>query len=158
MKLTAKTDFDAPAGFVYEALTDFTNWEREAVRRGIDVDRPAGTPPSGLGASWRVSGRYRGKQRRLLLKISKLIPGEEIEYAFDSPSANGTITLDIAALSARRSRLRLAIDIRPKTLAARLFLNTIRLAKGRVEGKLEARLEGLAAYVRQRHERSQAQV
>lgn len=157
MKLTAKTDIDAPAGFLYESLTDFPNWEREAVRRGIDIDRPAGVPLTGLGASWRISGRFRGKQRRLLLRIVKLVPGEVIEYSFDSPSANGSIEFDISTLSARRSRLRLAIDVRPKTLAARLFLNTIRLAKGRVEGKLEARLVGLGSYVKQRHERSQAQ-
>jgi uncharacterized protein YndB with AHSA1/START domain len=158
MKLTAKTDFDTPASAVYEALTDASNWEREAVRRGIDVDRPAGSPQSGIGASWRISGRYRGKQRKLLLRTARLVPGEVIEYSFESPSANGSIILEITALSARRSRLRLAIDVRPKTLAARLFLNTIRLAKGRVEGKLEARLVGLGSYVRQRHERSQAQV
>lgn len=157
MKLTAKTDLDAPAAFVYDSLTDTQNWEREAVRRGIDVDRPAGAPLTGIGAAWRISGRYRGKQRRLLLKISKLLPGEVIEYSFDSPSANGGIVLEVTALSARRSRLRLAVDIRPKTLAARLFLNTIRLAKGRVESKLEARLAGLGSYVKQRHERSQAQ-
>lgn len=38
-------------------------------------------------------------------------------------------------LSPRRSRVRMDLEVKPKTLAARLFINTMRLAKGRVQGR-----------------------
>jgi len=156
MKLTAKSDLDTPVGFVFETLTDFPHWEREGVRRGIDIERAPG-PVAGVGAGWKISGRYRGKQRKLQLRIVRLVPDQQIEYAIDSPSVEGSVVLETTALSARRSRVRMVIDVKPKTLAARLFLNTLRLAKGRVESRLDSRLEKLGVYVKLRHERSQAQ-
>jgi hypothetical protein len=156
MKLTAKTDLDAPVGFAYDTLSDFAQWEREAVRRGIDIERVGG-PAAGVGAAWRISGRFRGKPRKLTLQVREIVPGDRVDYQFDSPSADGTILVEVSPLSTRRCRVRLQIEVKPKTLAARLFLNTIRLAKGRVEAKLEARLMALGGQIKLRHDRSQAQ-
>ena len=38
MKLTAKTDLEAPIRFVYATLADFPAWEREAVRHGVEIE------------------------------------------------------------------------------------------------------------------------
>jgi hypothetical protein len=65
--------------------------------------------------------------------------------------------MEVIALSPRRSRLRVALTVRPKTLAARLFLNTLRLAKRRVQGRLDKRLGQLGARIEDRHGRSQAE-
>jgi hypothetical protein len=47
--------------------------------------------------------------------------------------------------------------MKPKTLAARLFINTLRLAKGRVQAKFEKRLGQMATRIKDRYERSQVQ-
>ena len=39
MKLTAKTDLEVPAAFVFAALADHQAWEREAVRNGAELGR-----------------------------------------------------------------------------------------------------------------------
>ena len=41
MKLTAKIDLEVPARFVYDILADHAAWEREAERRGVEIERPA---------------------------------------------------------------------------------------------------------------------
>jgi hypothetical protein len=56
-------------------------------------------------------------------------------------------------LSPRRSRVRIDLEVKPKTLAARLFINTLRLAKGRVQARFERSLGNLGARIKDRYDR-----
>jgi len=135
MKLGAKTDIEAPLSFVYAALADHASWEREAVRRGIEIERPADMPLTGRGAGWRVRAPFRGKMRKLLIRIEEMRLDDQMALAIESPSVEGSTQIEVLALSPRRTRLRVTVNIKPKTLAARLFVNTLRLAKGRVQSR-----------------------
>ncbi len=157
MKLTAKTDLEVPAATVFATLIDHSGWEREAVRNGIEVERPAGTPAMGVGAEWRIRGHFRGKARKMLIRIEDLTPDQRLAMGIDSPSIEGATRLEIMVLSPRRSRLRVDLEVKPKTLAARLFINTMRLAKGRVQARFEKGLDKLGARIKDRYDRSQTQ-
>jgi uncharacterized protein YndB with AHSA1/START domain len=157
MKLTAKTDLEVPAAFVFATLVDHASWEREAVRNGAEVERPPGTPAAGLGAAWRIRGQFRGKPRKVLLKIEELVETQRVVLSIDSPSVEGSSRFEVMVLSPRRSRLRVDVEFKPKTLAARLFINTMRLAKGKVQAKFESRLAGIGGRIKDRYERSQVQ-
>ena len=154
MKLTSKTDLDVPVSFVYATLADHAAWEREAVQRGATVERPPGSPASGIGATWRVRMRYRGKERKVLLRLTQVAINEMMAYSLDSPSIEGTAQFEVLGLSPRRTRLRLLLDIHPKTLAARLFLNTLRLTRRRVETRFDKRTAQLAARIAGAYQRS----
>lgn len=156
MKLTARTDIAAPIGFAYASLADHSAWEREAVRRGADVERPADMPLTGVGAGWRVRFRFRGRQRKVVLRIDELVPDERIAVSFEGQAMSGTSVMELTALSPGRTRLRVMLDMKPKTITARLFINTLRLAKGRVTARLEARLAQLATRIQDRYIRSRA--
>ncbi|MBN8633232.1 MAG: SRPBCC family protein [Rhodobacterales bacterium] len=153
MKLTAKTDLEVPAAFVFAALTDTPTWEREAIRNGVEVERPPGTPDSGVGAEWRIRGHFKGKARKVLARIEELTPGQRLALSLDSPSIEGVVQIEVMVLSPRRSRLRTDLEIKPKTLAARLFINTMRLAKGRVQARFEKGLGQLGARIKDRYDR-----
>lgn len=153
MKLTAKTDLEVPAAVVFAALIDTPAWEREAIRNGVEVERPAGTPDSGVGAEWRIRGHFKGKARKVLARIEEMTPGQRLALSLDSPSIEGVVQIEVMVLSPRRSRLRADLEIKPKTLAARLFINTMRLAKGRVQARFEKGLTQLGARIKDRHDR-----
>ncbi|MCX7288796.1 MAG: SRPBCC family protein [Rhodobacterales bacterium] len=156
MKLIAKTDLEAPAAFVYAQLADHAAWEREALRRGAEIERPADLPLSGVGAGWQIQIPFRGKLRKVLLKVAQMDPDQSLAYSFDGQSLQGLALLEVQALSARRSRLRVTLDAKPKTLAARLFINTLRLAKGRVQARFDKRLGQLAARIESSHVEARA--
>jgi hypothetical protein len=155
MKLTAKTDLEVPAAAVFASLIDHPAWEREAIRNGVEIERPAGTPATGVGAEWRIRGHFRGKPRKVQVKIEEMTQDQRIALGLDSPSIEGTTRLEIMVLSPRRSRMRVDLEIKPKTLAARLFINTMRLAKGRVQARFEKGLGRLGARIKDRYDRSQ---
>lgn len=144
MKLTSKSDLEAPLSFVFATLADHAAWERMAIRQGVQVERPADAPHSGIGSAWRIRGRVRGKVRQMLLRLTETAPDKAMGYSLDSPSVEGTARFELLALSPRRTRLRVVLEVRPKTLAARLFLNTLRLTRRRVEAKFDARTAQLA--------------
>jgi hypothetical protein len=153
MKLTAKTDLEVPAAFVFATLIDHPSWEREAVRNGVEIERPAGTPDSGVGATWQIRGHFRGKARKVLIRIEDLTPDQRLGLLLDSPSIEGISRIEVMVLSPRRSRVRADIEVKPKTLAARLFINTMRLAKGRVQARFEKSLGQLSTRIKDRYDR-----
>lgn len=145
MKLTGKTDIDAPISEVYRRLNDHPAWEAEARARGIEVERPVDVPLTGIGTAWRALVPHRGRLRKLTLRLDAMTPDKRLDFAIDGQSLSGLLQVELSALSPKRTRLRLTIDVKPKTLAARLFLNTLRLTKSRVEARLDQRLGQLGA-------------
>lgn len=151
MKLTAKTDLDAPAGFVYACLADHASWERDAAQRGIEVQRPADMPLSGLGAGWLVKVPFRGQPVAVLLRLEQQVPPERLGFAMQSKAIEGDFVLNVIELSPRRTRLQLVMDVKARTIAARLLLNTLTLAKGRVQARVEKRVRQIGAMIQDRH-------
>jgi hypothetical protein len=153
MKLTAKTDLDAPAEFLHACLCDTALWEREASRRGVEIERPADMPLAGVGAGWRVRVPFRGRPRKVLLRLDAQTEGRVVAYSFDGQALVGSVQLETAPLSARRSRLKVIVDAKPRTLAARLFLNTLRLARRKVEDRMDRRVAQLGTLIAERYRR-----
>jgi hypothetical protein len=153
MKLTAKTDLEAPVEFLHAYLCDNATWEREAIRRGVEVERPADMPLTGVGAGWRIRVPFRGRVRKVLLRVDEIVQDQTIAYSFEGQALVGNSVLEMKALSPRRSRLKVTIEAKPKTLAARLFLNTLRLARRKVEERLEKRVGQLGARIEERYAR-----
>lgn len=138
MKLTTRQDIEAPLDFVYAQLTDFDQFERMAMRRGAEVERTDRLRSPGAGMAWRVRFAFRGRSRKMQIALAEAEPGSHLTWAFDSPSLEGTALIELVALSPRRTRMVVKSEVRPKTLAARLLVQSARLAKGRVQKKLDA--------------------
>jgi hypothetical protein len=110
-------------------------------------------PLKGVGAGWRIKLRFRGRIRNVLVRLDEMVQDDRIAYSFEGQALFGTTELETKALSPRRSRLKVSIDARPKTLAARLFLNTLRLARRKAEERMEKRVGQLAARIEDRYTR-----
>jgi hypothetical protein len=156
MKLTAKTDLDVPAAFVFDTLADHAGWEAEARQRGAEVERPADMPLDGIGAGWRLRFSFRGKTRKVLVWVKDMQPDQLLTYAFEGNAVEGGATLEVMALSARRTRLKVGLLVKPRTLAARLFLNTLRLARRKVQARYDKRLAQLSGLIEARYAQSRS--
>jgi uncharacterized protein YndB with AHSA1/START domain len=144
MKLTTRQDIEAPLEFVYARLTDFDHFERMAMRRGAEVERTDRLRTPGIGMAWRLKFTFRNRLRTVLVRFADAEPGSHLAWAFDSPSLEGTARVDLVSLSARRTRMTIVSDARPKTLAARLVMQSMRLAKGRIQRKFDVAAGQLA--------------
>ena len=150
MKLTSNQDISAPADQVFRILSDHQAWMRAAIRRGAEVERLDNLPTMTPGMEWRATFAFRGRRREALIRLEACVPPARLGFSVETSLYAGTLGIDIFQMSPRRSRIHLAIEVKPKTLAARLMLQSLRLARARLERRLDHRTAQLAAEVENR--------
>ena len=145
MKFSTREDIEAPVDTVYRAITDFDGFERQMLRRGIDVTRDEACPVGEAGSRWQVRFDWRGRPRDVMAELVSIEPGEG--YAIESHSG-GVICLgvvDLVQLSKTRTRLFVSLDFRPTTLSARLLIQSLKLTKGSLTRRFKARIAEFSA-------------
>jgi hypothetical protein len=151
MKLSGRTDIGAPMAFVFDALSDFENWERAALRRGADVMRTDGLRGVCIGMSWLVRFAWRGREREIQIKLVQWDGPARLALAGDGPSIEGGANIELIELASRSTRMFLQVELKPRTLAARLFIQSLKLAKSRVNAQFEARIQQIAKEIEARY-------
>ncbi len=150
MKLSGRTDTGASLEAAFAFLTDVEGWERAALRRGADVTRTDKLKKPGPGMTWHIRFAWRGRERELQIKVITYDPSGQLTLGFDGPSVEGQLNVELVSMAAKRTRLLLQLEIKPRTLAARLFIQSLKLTKTRVQKRFDARLAQLGADIEAR--------
>ena len=151
MKFSTKQDIETPAAYVFAALTDFEAWERAAMRRGADVARTDKMRQAGAGMSWHIAFQFRGRQRKMDLRLLNMIPSSKLEFAALSAAIDATTKVEIVEMSAKRARLHVTANITPLTLTAKLFMQSLRLARARADRKFAQRVQTIVTEIEARY-------
>lgn len=141
MKFSTRADMEAPAGKVFDTLSDFGAFERFARRKGVEVTRQtAGAEAQG----WHLRFALRGRMREMSVRLTDFERPEKMLFAAESKSFEMEFTLTLIALSKSRTRLGVELNIRPRTLSGRLLLQSMRLAKSSNSRRFEAAVQTFA--------------
>ncbi|MBD3803653.1 MAG: SRPBCC family protein [Thioclava sp.] len=154
MKFSTRTDIAAPAEFVFERLADFGSFERAALRRGITLQRLDALTEPGAGMSWDIGFRFRGKQRQLITDIRRFEHPEMIEYAGASKSFEAVLECALTELSKSRTRLMVGLEVKPRSLGARLMVQSAKLGKGNLERRFKERVDLFAEDIERQAEKA----
>lgn len=153
MKLAAKYDVEAPVEFVFRELMDFDAWERMAMRRGADVMRTDALPKPGPGMEWLVHFVYRTKTRSARIRLETATPTSLLALNLRSTLIDGEVTIELLDLAVSRTRITVRSEVKPKTIAARIYMQTLRLARKKVEATYAQRIAQLAVEMEDRYRR-----
>lgn len=129
MKFSTREDIDAPIDAVWDAVTNVRDFERRAIRKGSDV-RATSEGEIGLGSGWTATFDYRGIQQELELVVTGFEAPQLLEVDSNVSGMDGTLTVELVALSQGATRLMLSIELRPATLNGRLLYQTLKFGKG----------------------------
>lgn len=151
MNFAATQDIEAPAAFVFKHVSDFSTYERQALRRGADVRRRDTLSQPGVGMGWDVTFSFRGKDRTLSAEIVNF--DDPNGYTVDSLSSgiDGTVVVELIPLSRSRTRLNVKIDLAAKSLASKLMLQSLKLAKGSLNNRFTTRVASMAKEIEERY-------
>ncbi|HEY0276434.1 MAG TPA: SRPBCC family protein [Paenirhodobacter sp.] len=144
MILIGKVDIAAPAGTVFHSITDIETLSILARRRGVVLRRTDGAPEEGMvspGMTWDADFRFRGKDRHMDAEVTRLIAPDEMAFRAVSRGFEITVTTQVVALAAIRSRLLVTLEARPRTLGARLLLQSARLGQSGLEARFQQRID-----------------
>ena len=144
MQLTAREDIEAPLDRVFAELSDFETVERQALRRGIEVQRVDTVSGKGPGMQWATGFTFRGKMRKADITLTEYTPPERMVFDSVSGGLEVQMVIDLVALSRTRTRVAITSEFKPKTLSARLLVQSLKLAKGGVDKRFRSRMAGLA--------------
>jgi len=136
MKFDYKSTINVPVEYAYERLTDFDKFEAEGFGN-ISKFKPVGDicAPE-IGARWKVRSEFQGRQRKFSLELRKLLANEAVVFG------NGTDKFDVEAgfflsrIDAENTGFLFEINSSATTITGRLIMQTMQLARSRIEKKL----------------------
>ena len=151
MRLATKQDIEAPITDVFRILTDYEGWERAFMRRGAEVARVDKLNAPGAGMRWKTRFSYRSKVRDMEVELTQMEAPALLRFAGVSQSLEGVASLELMELGGKRTRMHMIIEFSPRGLAARLFLQSLRLARARLDRKFDQRAAQLAGEIEARY-------
>lgn len=140
MKFKVSEDVDAPADITWARFTDFTGIEAEALGRGAELSRVGNWASPTAGCGWRGSAKIRGRVRPVASEISVLDGPERCEIKTTVGGMEAVYDMTFLELRPDMTRVQVTLDLSANTLSARLALQTLKLARGRVMQRLQGLL------------------
>ena len=153
MQLASKENIEVPIEQVFDMLADFERHERSAMRRGAEVRRTDTLKEPGVGVRWDISFEFRGKPRDLQLAVTEFDRPYEMTFEAGMNGVDSTISVQLVALSKTLTRMNVSTDIKPKTLSARLLVQSMKLAKSNISKRLDSRMSAQARDMEDRYNR-----
>ena len=129
MKFSSKEDIETPIDRVFEQLTNFEMFERAAIRRGVEIERERDTAQPVVGMAWKARFEMRGRSRETRVELMHLDRPNTMRFDAIGKGVDGSFFIDLLPLSPRSTRISVVLDIEPKTLSARLLIQSMKLAK-----------------------------
>ncbi|WP_299694062.1 SRPBCC family protein [uncultured Tateyamaria sp.] len=154
MKFSAREDIEASIEDVFAALSEFETFERQAMRRGAEVQRVDDLQTPGVGASWRVAFTMRGRRRDMNLQLVRYDAPNEMGFTAKSPGMDAAFDVELLALSRTRTRMAVALELTPLNLASRLLVQSLKLAKSNLTKRYKQRVADYAKQLEERLKRS----
>lgn len=156
MKIATREDIAAPIEVVFAQLADFDGYERAALRRGAEVTRTDELSVPGVGMTWSAVFDYRGKERKARIELTDYDPPNAMILAVHSAGADIVVVIDLVAMSKSRTRMNLSVDTRPRSLPAKVFVQSLKLARSSVLKRFRKRVADFAGDLEERCKRRMA--
>ncbi|WP_136440780.1 SRPBCC family protein [Pacificoceanicola onchidii] len=144
MELKASEDIEAPIDQVFAALSDFEAVERQAMRRGVEISRKGEVDNPDAGLEWTAGFSFRGKKRDADITLTDFAVPEQMVFQSVSGGLEAQTRIETVALSRSRTRINLVTELMPKTLSARLLVQSLKLAKGGIDKRFRHRMATFA--------------
>lgn len=153
MKFSTKEDVEIPIDDTFTMLSDFESFERAALRHGAEVNRADDLQQPGPGMAWKVKAELRNKMRKFDIMITDYDRPNLMSYDLNSKNMRGAFLVELVALSRNRTRVRVELDVRPKTLSARLIMQSAKLARNTLNRRYKNRVAHFASDLEDRYKR-----
>ena len=144
MKFSAKEDIEAPIEQVFTLVSDFEALERAALRRGAEVQRTDSLPRPAVGMTWAASFMMRGRQRNMEVELVAYDPPQSMLFHSTAQGSEADMAFELVALSRGRTRLSLDLELKPRTLSARLLVQSLKLTRSNLNKRFHLRVADYA--------------
>jgi uncharacterized membrane protein len=154
MKFSTRQDIEAPIDYVFERACDFRGFERQALRRGIEIERIDDYSKICVGMGWKAVFPYRGKSRNLKAEVTKYDAPNAMLFQSISGGIEAEFDVELLPLSRNRTRVKVGLEMSPKSLPARLLVQSMKFAKSSLDTRFSKRIRQFTIEVEEQYKRS----
>ena len=154
MQVTGTEDIAAPIAHVFASITAFDALERQALRRGIDVRRRFKGQAPEIGEGWMARFQFRGKEREAFVLLEEYDAPQSLRFSGASGGLDTDTQIELVPLSPNKTRVNVVLKLSPKTLSARLLVQSLKLARSNINQRFKKRLAGYARDIEDRAAKS----
>ncbi|MDG1738136.1 MAG: SRPBCC family protein [Paracoccaceae bacterium] len=140
MIFETKEDINAPIEQVFPYIADFAGFERSALRRGAEVKRLDTLTGPGPGMKWDLKFQLRGKRREFRLEMAQYDPPNGMRFHTSTTGVDGVMHVDLIAMSRSSTRMSIKLEMQANNLTGRLLLQSLKLAKSSIAGRVNTKL------------------
>ncbi|ABG30906.1 SRPBCC family protein [Roseobacter denitrificans] len=144
MDISLSKEIDAPAAFVFQAVTDFERFEKVAIARGVKVHRRAAPSDAVAGPVWDVQFLFHGKALDLTLAVTDLMAPDHLVMSVLAKSFKGRAMCQLSPRETEKTQMTLSFMFEGQTLSGRLFLKALEVTKATMEQKIAKRMADFA--------------
>lgn len=142
----------APIERVFVILSDFAALEAVAPKYNVEMKRLDSLTEAGVGLSWDIGFRLRGKAREVIVDVTRFEAPQFLEFSGVSKTFELKLKIALSALSAGQTRMKMVTEVTPRTLGARLIVQSAKLARGRITKRYERGVAQIAQEIAARAE------
>lgn len=143
MKLISSEVYPVSAATAYARLTDFEALTHAMRANHIKVIWFRAGWPDGSETKWKLAFGFKGVHREVLAQITRVDKGHSYVVETDSDGVQAQVSVAVAAAEEGKARVTYTVDLSGQTVAARVMVQSLRLARGTLQDKLHGRLVGL---------------
>jgi len=147
MQFSAREDVEASIDEVFRAVSNFEGWERTALRRGAEIARTDELQTVGAGMTWSALFSYRNRERKADLELKHFDAPNTLRMFAVSSGVQSDVVVELVALSRERTRMDIQANLKPNSISARLLLQPMKLARGKLSKRFRARVADFAAAI-----------
>ncbi len=153
MKFSAQEVINLPVEDVFALLSQVETYEAASSGRQITVRRKPGNPTSGRGAAWTIGLAVQDVARDVDVEIDEADPPNHLLLGLSSGDFAGTARCALTSLTAGQTSLTCVLEFKPLTLAARLLIQPMKLARSKLDGKYASAIAAFASELETQHAR-----
>lgn len=158
MKFSIRHDIKAPIDFVFARAIDFDAHAKQALRRGVEVARTDDLDIVAPGMCWDVRFPYRGKLRTIRGELAQMEHPLNILIQSVSGGIEAEFDVEFLPLSKNRTRIKTGLQLLPKSISAKLLIQSLRFSKSSLDQRFEKRAGYFASDIQNRYARLSSSV
>jgi hypothetical protein len=149
MKFSAQEDLKLPQAEVFARLSNFETFERIAIKRNVRVSQISQSNPNEDTLGWNCRFKVRGRQRDVEIRLIEFDAPNSMKFHAVNPALHARLEIEVIPLSRVQTRIQVVSVLEPKTLAARLLVQSMKLARSKFNQRFKSRVGKLAEFISQ---------
>lgn len=144
MQFSSQQDIQAPIAAAFAVLSDFGAMEAAAKGWKVEAKRLDKLTEVGVGMSWDIAFKMRGKRREVIVDLVEFSRPDTLGFAGVSSAFEVSVTVALTEVTPDKTRMKVVFDITPRSLGARLMIQSAKLGKQSLNKKYDQRIAGFA--------------